>query len=144
MTTIVLDLAAFRSQFPAFSDPVAYPDAQITAWFSAAQSYISAEYSGGWSNYMTLTQATTALYCMTAMWGDITGKIASGDTPGIVTSATIDKVTVATAEPPVSNQWQYWLASSPYGQMLLSLLQLAGVGGKYYPGYRGPLPYRRR
>lgn len=144
MTTITLDTTVFRATFPAYADTTKYPDVQLQAWFNAATSYISDEYSDGWANFMTLKQATQALYTMTAMWGDITAQIASGDTPGIVTSATIDKISVGTAAPPVKNQWQYWLSSSPYGQMLLALLQIAGVGGKYYPGFRGPPPFRRR
>lgn len=143
MTTIVLDIAAFRAMFPAYADATTYPDGTITVWWSAASNFISDEYCPGWSNFMTLKQQTLALSLMTAMWGDLTAQIVAGDATGIITSATIDKISVQVAEPPVKNQWQYWLTSSPYGQQLLALLQLAGVGGKYYPGRRGGIPMRR-
>lgn len=143
MTAITLDLTAFRAQFPAYANATCYPDTTLNAWFSAAQAYISGNYCPGWPNFMTQAQQTQALYLMTAMWGDLTGQIIAGDATGIITAATIDKISVQVAEPPVTNMWQYWLASSPYGQMLAALLLVAGVGGKYYPGRRGSIPYRR-
>lgn len=143
MTTIILDIPAFRVLFPAFANATIYPNGTITAWFNAASNFISDDYCPGWSNFMTLKQQTFALNLMTAMWGDLTAQIIAGDATGIITSATIDKINVQVAEPPVKNQWQYWLASSPYGQQLVAFLQIAGVGGKYYPGRRGSIPFRR-
>lgn len=141
MTTIAFDPAAFRLLFPAFSDPTKYPDILLQAWFNAATSFVT-KY---WNNcsWMTLQQNTDALNYATAHIAALNADIAGGGTPGILTGATIDKVSVQIAEPPVSNQWQYWLASTPYGQMLLALLQIAGVGGRYYVGRRGPPPFRR-
>lgn len=67
----------------------------------------------------------------------------AGTVPFQMQSATIDKVSVSVTPPPNKNQFQWWLGTSPFGQMLLALLQIVSVGGNYYPGSFGRMGFRR-
>jgi hypothetical protein len=80
---------------------------------------------------MKPSQQTLALNLMTAHLVFLSDQVAAGETGGVVTGATIDKVSVTLEPPPSSNNWQYWLNQSPYGKQLLALLQVASVGGMY-------------
>lgn len=142
-TTITFNAAAFRIAFPAFADPTAYPDNVLQVYWNTASLYISNQSYGCFCGFMSTDQRTQALNAMTAHLIAISAQIAAGDTPGIVTAATIDKVSVTIAEPPSNNTWQYWLNSTPYGQQVLALLQVAGVGGGYYGGSPEAWAFRR-
>jgi hypothetical protein len=132
MRCIQYNDAAFRAMFlPAFQLSVQHPPAMIQAYWDTATAYISNRNGGCYMGGMTVAQQTLALNLMTAHLLYLAGLIASGNTPGVMTGATIDKVSVTLESPPVKNQWQYWLQTSPYGQQLLALLQVASVGGFY-------------
>ena len=130
MATINYSDSAFRGLFPAFANTVTYPAATIQAYWNSATAYISNQY-GGYYSSMSVAQQTQALNLMTAHLACLAGMIAAGNTPGITVGATIDKISVTLEPPPAPNQWQYWLQTTPYGQQLLALLQVAAVGGLY-------------
>lgn len=123
--------AAFRALFPAFANTVTYPDIQVQVYWDTASAYVSNRTGGCYTGGMTLAQQTLALNQMTAHLVCLSALIASGNTPGITVGATIDKISVTLEPPPAPNQWQYWLQTTPYGQQLLALLQVASVGGFY-------------
>lgn len=128
MTTnpvILFDAAKFRASFPELSG-VAAPQ----SWWDTATSIISNK-NYGW---MKCCPRERALYLLTAHLVQISNLVASGQQPGFVTEATIDKIRVATQAPPEQNQWQWWLNQTPYGAQLLALLQVQSVGGFYIPG----------
>lgn len=122
--------AAFRLQFTAFADQAAYPGVMLDSFFDAAGCYV-ANKNYGWLRGCCNLQA---LYLMTAHLAALNNLIAGGNTPGIETQASIDKVSVSMMEPPVTNGWQFWLNQTPYGQQLLALLNAVAVGGVYVPG----------
>lgn len=124
------DAAAFRLLFPAFANPVTYPDGTLQGWWNVAVQYINA------SDYKTLCgdRLQLALNQMTAHLLALSAIVAAGQVPGVETSATIDKISVTLQAPPAPNQWQWWLNQSPYGQQLLALLQVAIAGGFFVPG----------
>lgn len=134
MAQIIFNPTAFRALFPAFADPTKYPDATMLAYADQASAYISDQTGGCCCSGMSLKQQTLALNQMTAHLLFLSGIVAGGETPGVLTGATIDKVSVQFEAPPSSNNWKFWLNQSPYGQALLALLLLAGVGGTYIPG----------
>jgi hypothetical protein len=57
--------------------------------------------------------------------------IANGQTASIVTGSSIDKVSVNLLAPPVKNMFQYWLATTPYGQQVLAMARARFAGGFY-------------
>jgi hypothetical protein len=130
--TIHYNDAAFRALFPAYSpvSPQSLPTT-IQVYWDMATAYVSDRAGGCYIGGMNLKQQTLALNLMTAHLLYLSGLIQSGNTPGVMTGATIDKISVTLEPPPVKNQWQYWLQTTPYGQQLLALLQVASVGGFY-------------
>lgn len=126
--------AAFRAAFPFFANTTTYPEALLSMYYDTAGHFISN------SNYGFLSAACAtqfALYLMTAHLARLGSMIAAGQTPGVTIAATIDKISVQLQQAVLKNQWQYWLASTPFGAELLALLQVKGVGGFYHPGSPG-------
>lgn len=122
---------AFRALFPAYANMTTYPQATIQMYWNSAILYINNRYGGCYFGGMNLAQQMQAINLMTAHLLYLAGLIAGGQVPAIITNATIDKITVGIEPPPVKNQWQYWLQTTPYGQQLMALLQVVGVGGLY-------------
>ena len=121
----------FRQQIPAYSNAQMYPEAILQMWWNTAIFYISDV-----GNYGML-QGDARQYAIDLMMAHliyIAGLTAAGQVPYLMNTATIDKVSVGLTAPPLKNQWQWWLSISPYGQMLLALLQVNSVGGNYIGG----------
>jgi hypothetical protein len=76
----------------------------------------------------------TALNFLTAHLTYTAGLIAAGQTSILVQTATIDKVSVGLTPPPVKDNWQWWLATSPYGLQLLAMLEARSIGGWFVGG----------
>lgn len=143
MSVIMLDIAQFRAQFPQFASIATISDATIQAQWDAATNYINDQTGGCYFGARSIAQQTQALYLMTAHLCAISLSIASGTVAGVLTGATVDKVSITNAPPPFANQWQYWLQTTPYGQQLLALLQVLAVGGAYYGGRPELAAFRR-
>lgn len=136
MADIQFNLTAFRAAFPLLvnTDP-----ALLQMYWGFASDFISARPQ--WC--VKLSTQTRYLNLMTAHITALADIQATGSDPGIVTGASIDKVSVTLQPPPGTNQWQYWLNQTPYGQQLLALLQVGAVGGFYAGGYPERLAFRR-
>lgn len=138
MAEHTLDIATFRLLFPAFADETKFPDPYIQAQWDMATSYLGSVDGclfGG-------AELQTALNLMTAHLMQLNVLIAAGGsagTGGVLTGATIDKVTVTMAPPPFKNGWAWWLEQTPYGAQLWALLTMKSAGGFY----AGGLPERR-
>lgn len=143
MAVIRFDVATFRALFPALSNTTEFPDGALQIWWDMATAYVSDRYGGCYVGSFTLAQQTLALNQMTAHLAYLNSLIGAGETPGIVQSSTIDKISVQLTPPPIPNQWQWWLNQSPYGQQLLALLQTVSVGGFYYGGFPVAPAFRR-
>jgi hypothetical protein len=130
--------AQFRAQFPAFANQSVYAPTTLSMYFCTAQSFVENTQYG----FMNGCATQLALNLLTAHFAALASAIAQGQTPGIETQATIDKISVSIMEPPVKNMWQYWLAQTPYGQQLLAMLQAQSVGGFYAPGGAGRAGFR--
>jgi hypothetical protein len=141
VATIVFNSATFRSLFPAYAD--APTDEVLQLYWDTATAYITDKYGACLQASMKLAQQTLALNYMTAHLAYLNGLIAAGQTPGLMQSATVDKVSVSVTPPPVDNEWRWWLNLSPYGQQLLSLLEVLSVGGFYYGGFPTSIAFRR-
>lgn len=137
MSTITLDLTAFRALCPQFADPAKFPDALVTLQFSMASGYVSTDTYGG----MDVSARTNALYLMTAHLLALGVIIAAGNytgQPGFIIASRVGDVQVQLQPPPERGQWRYWLNLTPYGAQLIALLDAQAVGG----GYVGGLPER--
>lgn len=126
----VFDLTAFRAAYPAFSNVTNFPDATLTGYWNTANCYICNDDYG----YLRGSCRCHALDLMAAHIAALSVLIAAGQVPGLVQTATIDKISVGLTPPPLRTQFQWWLSLTPYGQQLLALLQVAGVGGLFAGG----------
>ena len=120
----VFDLSAFRTAYPVFDS---VPDATVQAAATSALCLIGQD---GCDCDVQMWQLMVAhlLY--------IQGQVATGNgNAGAVTSATIDKVSVAFAAPPFgTSAYKFWLFKSPYGGQLLAMLDRCSKGGVYVGG----------
>jgi hypothetical protein len=140
MTILTYNNTQFRLEFPAFSDPVAFPTTTLQLNWTTATFYIDDNGSYGWM------QGATRQYAIDLMAAHITAlsiQIAAGQVPEIINNATIDKITVGLQPPPLKNQWQWWLQTTPYGMALNALLQAQSVGGWYVGGVPQISGFRR-
>lgn len=134
MATIAFDPTVFRALFPAFSDTTAYPDIVLQLYWDTGTAYINDEETVVYCGGMSVAQQTLALNYMAAHLAALNALIAAGETPGIETSSSIDKISVTMQPPPAKTQWQWWLNTTPYGAQLLALLSALSVGGLYFSG----------
>lgn len=139
MSTIALDIPTFRSLFPAYSSSGTYTDGAVTLNWDASTDYISAEDYG----YLSGSARSRAIYLLTAHFFFLSDLIANGQTPGMVSGSSIDKISVTLTPPPIKNQFHWWLGLSPYGQQLLALLQVKAKGGLYIGGNAERVNFRR-
>lgn len=130
MTTLTFDVDLFRQQFPAFANETTFPDAMLQMYWDMATCYIS-DMDCGWLNGRC---RQLALNMMTAHLTALSVLIAAGMTPQLISSSTIDKITVTLKMPETPNEWRWWLNTTPYGMQLLSLLSANSAGGFYIGG----------
>jgi len=138
---IVLDPAVFRVQFPAFPNPP-YTDLALQVWFDTSTLYISDIDCGTMQGRFR----ARAIYLMMAHLMRLSQIIEEDDgtgVPGIVNSATIDKVTVSMQPPPVGDNWSFWLQATPYGRDLRAYLSMQSVGGMMIGGLPEVSAFRR-
>jgi hypothetical protein len=130
--TIHFNEAAFRAHFPAYATTTPQTSSPVLqAYWDTATAYVSDRSGGCYVGGLTVAQQTLALNLMTAHLVFLSLAVQSGNTPGILTGATIDKISVTLEPPPAANAWRYWLNQSPYGQQLLALFEVASAGGFY-------------
>lgn len=141
MTVIVFDVTAFRASFPQFANATKYPTSQLQGYFDSASCIINNNDYG--CGYLTGMCRVRALNLQTAHLAALADIIAAGQAPGLVNSATVDKVSVSLTPPPFKNQWQWWLSLTPYGAELLALLQAKAVGGFYVGGLPESSAFRK-
>lgn len=123
----VFDIAAFRAAFPAFENEIIYPDALIQSTADAALCFLGDHGCGC---------DTLSWQLMVAHMLTLNDRLLSGNTgtAGMVTGASIDKVSVTITAPPAQDAYEFWLASTPYGLQILALLSKCSAGGVYVGG----------
>jgi hypothetical protein len=117
----------FVLQFPAYA--TAPPESQLQAYFALATNFVNP--NDNWCGGLNDGSLDYALNCLVAHYAYINDLISMGQNSVIVTSSTVDKVSVSLLAPPVKDFFQYWLATSPYGKQLLALLRVKAAGGWY-------------
>lgn len=131
MTTINFNSQTFKSLFPAYKDKA---DSALQIIWDAATNYMTDQTRQCFQGRWPIKKQAYALQLLTAHLVYINDLVATGTAGGLMQAATIDKITVTLTPPPVPNEFRFWLNQSPYGQQLLSLLELASVGGFFAGG----------
>lgn len=118
----------FQTQIPEFA--ASPPQATLQIYFNMALPMANGgndSFCGGFSG----DSLDLILNLLTAHIAKQQALIAAGQTAVVVTGSTIDKVSVSLLAPPVKNMFQYWLATTPYGQQVLALARAQFAGGFY-------------
>ena len=125
MAAPVFPLSDFRAGYPMFATVA---DATVQATATNALCMIGQDGQCDCDPVMWQLMVAHLLY--------IQGQVATGNgNAGAVTSATIDKVSVAFAAPPFgTSAYKFWLFKSPYGGQLLAMLDRCSKGGVYVGG----------
>jgi hypothetical protein len=139
---IVYNDAKFRKQFPAFADATVWPEETLTLYWGIARDdfvvTIDSPCNGLHNSSLQLAVDLMCAHLSTLMAippaGAGEGDGGGATSSGILTSASIGAVSVGMMQPPVKGMWDYWFAQTPYGQQLLALLAIKGVGGLYVGG----------
>lgn len=139
-------IAAFRAAFPAFADPVLFPDAMLQIQWTIGACYLSDRACSCCAPDGTDCRETFQ-YLMLAHLLALGVIVSAGGTnsgsAGIASSARVDKVAVTLVAPPVSDAWDWWLNGTPYGAQLLALLSIRASGGFYAGGLPEPTAFRK-
>ena len=130
-TYVTVSVEEFRTLYPTFSDTEKYPDALLADTLDLATCYISTR------NYGKLRDncRKRAIYLMAAhlqVLKDLIGKGKNQLT--VATGASIDKVSVTLAMPPMNSQAQWWFNATSYGSQLWTLLGIKSAPGFYVGG----------
>lgn len=136
MSVHVVDPAAFKAQFVELS---ALPDEQVQAYASMAAVYLDPN-DGPLLSGPVLQLALTL---MTAHLAKSFLMIGAGQTAVVVSGSTEGSVSVSLVAPPVRGAWQWWLATTAYGQQLWALLQVQSAGGFYVGGSMERAAFRK-
>lgn len=137
--THAFDVASFRSQFPEFANSTTYTDNQLSAYWSMAIQYISPE--DGYVLSGDVLQL--ALNLLTAHLAKSFTMINAGQTTAIVNGSSEGSVSVSLTPPPAKNAFQWWLATTPYGMQLRSILSIKSAAGFYIGGLPERSAYRK-
>lgn len=125
----------FRKQFPEFASEIKYPEPILSMYWDTASMFVSADdcpYNvlAGKRLAVILNYVTAHLLTIGLQAADA-AKTGGGQSSmgGFTTSASIGEVSVSKLAPPAADGWQWWLASTSYGQSLWAMLEVLAVGG---------------
>jgi hypothetical protein len=138
MSSIVFDIVEFRIKYPIFDS---ISDDIVLRAFESAEMFIS----NNTSCYLTESRLKYVLYIMTAHILQIGIDNASngGGNAGIVSSTSIDKISVSFEARLNKTSFQYFLNKTIYGEEILALFSLWSAGGYYIGGSTATLGFRR-
>ncbi len=129
MALHTFDLPSFQAACPALASSDV---PTLTATFGTA-TVIMTPYDGCLLNGDALQ---LALNLMTGHLTQIAAMLVAdpGAVVGPVQGATEGSVSLNLVPTPATDGWQYWLASTPYGQQLWALLMVKSAGGTFVGG----------
>ena len=136
-------LSAFRNRFPEFAET---SDALINRYAEIATIFLEAEESPllDGASFNLATQLLTA-HCLT-LFNQSNANNDNASMPlqnGVLTRATIDKVSVEYTPPTFNNGFDYWANITIYGQELISLIKIKAAGGFYFGGAHERCAFRK-
>jgi hypothetical protein len=137
-SVFTFDYESFISLFPEFNNPVTFPELRLQGNWDQATCYCSNINFGRLNNSSRLL----ALQYVTAHITQYFYNTTKGKRSLPITQSTVDKIAVSLLAPPVSNSWQFFMSSTPYGQAYLALLQSASAGGFVVNGVPNGLAIR--
>lgn len=132
---------AFRDQFPQFENTTLFPPAQLESWWNMGTAYINIDNNYPW-NFRT-KQLQLAIDLMCAHLAASFTLINKGIPSVVVQGSTEGTVNISLVPPPVKSAFGFWLATTPYGQMLRALLKTVANVGLYIGGSQENAGFRK-
>lgn len=137
--SVVVTVQNLRQAFPEFSDTTKYPDAYIQRFITMATMYISTVSGRIRDDVRVLAIEYMTCHLMTLSAIDGKGNAqGDGNGGGVLTSASIESVSVAFQAVIANNSFEQWIQSTPYGKMYWALLQANNPAGIYWVGNLRP------
>lgn len=131
MSVVQVSVNEFRSLFKQFENKTVYSDSFLKIMLDVAKLYISDKKNC----FVKQTVQKQMIYLMAAHLTVCNSKATTGDSDGgLITSASIDKVSVSKQIPTLKSMLDAWLWQSAYGQQLSALLQIQATVGIYVGG----------
>lgn len=123
-----MDIGKFRTSFPEFADPVAYPSGQITFWATLAEQMVRQciwkdSWVAGVNLYVAHEITLAAQNAKTASVGGVPGTSGGIANTKTVGSVTVGYDTTSTAEKDAG----YWNLTN-YGKQFIRLARIFGAG----------------
>jgi hypothetical protein len=123
-----MDIAAFRTSLPEFSDPTAYPNSMITFWSGLGEKLIDADRAGAvFTECLYLFTAHNIALASRQVKTAATGGALAG-AGGAVSSKAVGSASVsydtAGAMEPDAGHWNQTI----YGRQYVRLIRLVGMG----------------
>lgn len=137
MSRVEITIAEFREGFPEFADTTKFPDGYITRHINTAKIFISDINAIIKPAVRKLAIEYMTAHLMALENVDATGNFVGWNdsaTSGAITSSHIGDVSVTVQPPIATEEWELWLEATPYGKMLLALLELQVPKAFYVPG----------
>lgn len=126
----------FKAAFPEFSCSVKYPDAYVERFLTQSTMFISTD-SGVIKDdvrILAIEYLTAHLITLAAIDGQGNANSDSGNSGGVLTSASIDSVSVAFQAVIAKDAFEQWIQSTPYGKLYWALLSANMPAGIYWAG----------
>lgn len=126
----------FRTAMPEFSDTTKYPDAYIQRFITQSTMFISTD-SGIIKDdvrILAIEYLTAHLITLAAIDGQGNAISDNSNSGGVLTSASIDSVSVAFQAVIAKDAFEQWIQSTPYGKLYWALLSANMPGGIFWVG----------
>ena len=136
MSEVTVTVAEWRQAMPEFSSATVYPDAYMQRFLTQATMYISKKNFRIRPEVRVLAIEYMASHLLTLAAVDAAGNANSNaETAGsIVTSASVDNVSISTLAPIAKDAFEQWIQSTPYGKAYWALLTANNPTGVFYVG----------
>ena len=137
--SVTVTVENLRNAFPEFGDVSKYPNEYIQRFITMATMYISTV-SGRIRDdvrVLAIEYMTCHLITLSAIDGQGHSQ-GDGNGGGVLTSASIESVSVAFQGVIADNSFEQWIQSTPYGKMYWALLQANNPAGIYWVGNLRP------
>lgn len=135
--SVVVTVENLRNAFPEFGDTSKYPNEYIQRFITMATMYISTV-SGIIRDdvrILAIEYMTCHLMTLSAIDGQGNAQ-GDGNSGGVLSSASIESVSVAFQAVIASDAFEQWIQSTPYGKMYWALLQANTPTGIYWVGVK--------
>lgn len=126
MPDLIFNAEVFREQIVQYADAALYPDALLLSYWNFSLNFCSEKIN----IFAQISSQQLILNLFIAHFIYINHKLNRKDLPVVLASSSAGAESASFTPPPVGNSpFRYWLSTSPYGNQILGILDLLGVGG---------------